>query len=463
METTVKHTTDDGLFKVKEETKHVLEAFLKRSLNQSEATSLGHIGRTYHDPKKYSHSRDEGKQVSTNKLSKSEKKKKKESGREIEDRRHSPTTFGGAFGQDNVEKCNSLHEVNRVEESKHGFKTGINKLLRRQSQSKEKDAKEREANMRSKNGNVHSKSLENVLDETPKDSNKWNSIKRPKSPNPLLACTVAGSVESLTLSSNTKKPVEFPDKDSSHGGQKKPSRSFKLRNILKKKSKDHISDIDVPQSRPTTLPVEPCYDKEDQRTRAREIGKPTEKEIYNLAAKKLDKLVKQKKLKSPVENRAPPFPQPSKESGITAQATENNNVAESAISDTEDKEQLIHRLVELLQEQATDINNTINQDPFLRNTLSTMSYRSFSRLAEFFTSQAEVEADEAGGHVSPELTKIALTMELTRKVAGISSHAVHQLMGYSMQYMDMFVPWLQRQGGWEKIVTQDGFPDMQID
>lgn len=77
-----------------------------------------------------------------------------------------------------------------------------------------------------------------------------------------------------------------------------------------------------------------------------------------------------------------------------------------------------------------------------------MSYGSFFRLAEVFTNEAEVEKIEAGSSVSPELTKIALTMELTRKVAGINSHAVHTLMGYSLQYMDMFVPWLQQQGGW---------------
>lgn len=77
-----------------------------------------------------------------------------------------------------------------------------------------------------------------------------------------------------------------------------------------------------------------------------------------------------------------------------------------------------------------------------------MSYGSFFQLAEVFTSQAEVETSQVGASVSPELTKIALTMELTRKVAGINSHTVHQLMGYSLQYMDMFVPWLQKQGGW---------------
>ncbi|KAH1180700.1 hypothetical protein KIL84_001634 [Mauremys mutica] len=74
---------------------------------------------------------------------------------------------------------------------------------------------------------------------------------------------------------------------------------------------------------------------------------------------------------------------------------------------------------------------------------------SFSRLAEAYTARADP------GSSSPQLTRLALTMELTRKVAGINSHPVQTLMGYSLQYMDMFVPWLQQQGGWESIAGQD--------
>lgn len=113
------------------------------------------------------------------------------------------------------------------------------------------------------------------------------------------------------------------------------------------------------------------------------------------------------------------------------------------------KEQVIQRLVALLEEQAGVINEEIEADPLLRGSLSRLSYRSFSRLAEAYTAQADP------GSSSPQLTRLALTMELTRKVAGINSHPVQTLMGYSLQYMDMFVPWLQQQGGWESIAGQD--------
>lgn len=78
----------------------------------------------------------------------------------------------------------------------------------------------------------------------------------------------------------------------------------------------------------------------------------------------------------------------------------------------------------------------------LRSTLSRMSFHGFSQLAEAFAARAPPSSP------SPQLTRLALTMELTRRVAGISNHAVQTLMGYSLQYMELFVPWLQQQGGW---------------
>ncbi|KAE8593756.1 hypothetical protein XENTR_v10019300 [Xenopus tropicalis] len=461
MDAIVNHNCDGiSLIKVKEETKFVLEAFLKRSLSQEDASNVGHVGRTYHDPKKYSNrlNRDEGKEVSSKKPQKSEKKKSKEPAQGKDEKSWS-TVAGGASAQEENGHWNSLHEeINRVEETKHDFKTNIKKLLRRNSQLKEKAA-----SIKYKGGNIHSKSrdsLDNVLDDSSKSASKRDSLKRPKSPNPLLACTVAGSVDSLVLEAQTK--TENPDKDI-QGVQKKQSRPFSIKNILKKKQKDHGSEADVPHARPSFLPLDPCYKKDDPHSRAQDIGKTDEAEIYSLAAKKLDKLVKHQRLKSPTATTAPPFPPSAEKSDEKTQLIENNNDAGSKVSHPEGKDEVIRQLVVLLQEQANVINDKINSDPFLRNTLSRMSYGSFSKLAEVFTSQAEVPTEVAGVRVSPELTKIALTMELTRKVAGINSHAVHQLMGYSMAYMDMFVPWLQKQGGWENIISQDDIPDFQID
>ncbi|XP_043938012.1 bcl-2-like protein 12 [Protopterus annectens] len=131
------------------------------------------------------------------------------------------------------------------------------------------------------------------------------------------------------------------------------------------------------------------------------------------------------------------------------------------VTSSADKENLIQRLVDILNQQAECVNKKLDEDVDLKRSLSRMSYHSFSRLADVFTSQVETSL-ESQGSTTPELAKIALTMELTRKVAGINSHAVQTLMGYSMQYMDMFVPWLQQNGGWENVVQGD-VVEFQID
>ncbi|XP_056399943.1 bcl-2-like protein 12 isoform X2 [Hyla sarda] len=433
---------DLSLIKVKAETKCVLEAFLKRSLSQEEGRHLGHVGRSYHDPKKYSHrgSHEDGKESFQKKTKKSDRKKNKES--EKDEKNRSPR-FGERSAEGHNGTWNSLHEeINRVEETKHGFKTNIKKLLRKNSQSKEKAVTPKE-----KNGSINSKSrdsIDSILNDHEKGVAKADSLKRPKSPNPLLACTLAPSTISL-------------EETGSHEKHKKAGRSFSLKRLLKKKThKDHSVGSDSNPPRPDFLPLTPCYD--DPRTPTQETGKLEDSEVYSLAAKKLETLIKHKKLKSPQE----PPKIPAAPSFFLA-PPENNNVVTEEKPTAEDKDEIIRKLVALLQEQAEDINKKISKDPFLRNSLSRLSYGSFFRLAEVFTSNVEVEKSEAGSSVSPELTKIALTMELTRKVAGINSHAIHTLMGYSLQYMDMFVPWLQQQGGWEKIVSHEDVTDMQID
>ncbi|KAM4016864.1 bcl-2-like protein 12 [Anomaloglossus baeobatrachus] len=445
---------DLSLIKVKAETKRVLEAFLKRSLSQDEGKHVGHVGRSYHDDKKYSHraNHEESKELIPKKSKKADRKRSKEP--ERDDR--SPA-LGESSAPARHGTWNSLHEeINRVEETKHGFKTNIKHLLRKQSQAKEKGAA-----LKDRNGSVHSKSkdsIDAVLDEHGKAAGKGDSSKRPKSPNPLLACTVMASTTSLAEDDHRQYDTGAREKHPPSATPKKLSRSFSIIKLLKKKThKENVPESDSKPARPDFLPVKSW--KEEPHAPIQETGRLEDSEIYSLAAKKLDTLLKHKKLRSPQE---PPKPPAIPLCGYSV-IGDNNNVTTDDRPAPVDKDEVIRNLVALLQEQAVVINEKINRDPFLRNTLSRMSYGSFFRLAEVFTSDAEVEQDAAGSNVSPELTKIALTMELTRKVAGINSHAVHTLMGYSLQYMDMFVPWLQKQGGWEKLVSDGDISDLQID
>ncbi|CAI5790017.1 Uncharacterized protein PODLI_1B042556 [Podarcis lilfordi] len=247
------------------------------------------------------------------------------------------------------------------------------------------------------------------------------------------------------------------------GGRQK--RSFSLKNILRKKgsSSGETTSPGGTLQRPDSLPVVNCYCRKhpsEQRVPQGSGGEAENAELYTLVAQKLDHLVKQQQLTSPLVAKSLPFPTDEISilpTGGTLPSTPV--ISEELPGDLEEKqkEQILQKLVALLEEKAGIINKEIEADPLLRNTLSRLSYRSFSRLAEAFTSRAPA------GLPSPQLAKLALTMELTRKVAGINSHAVHTLMGYSLQYMDMFVPWLQQQGGWESIVAQEEIFDLQLD
>ncbi|XP_078511385.1 bcl-2-like protein 12 [Lissotriton helveticus] len=424
---------------IKEETKHVLEAFLKRSLSQEEGSRVGHVGRAYHDHTKYSHrpARDGHQKPSMKRSPRpSERKGSKPAPSEKED-----GTFQNGTWR-------SIHEeINRVEEKKHGFKTNMKQLLRRHSQTKEKDSP-----LKSKGGAAAKShdSLDGVLDEPRRAPGPGDSLKRPKTPNPFLACAVPPS-DSMDFTEEAMYGPA-PEKPTSLGARRKSSKPFSLKGLLKKKSS--AKEVDPKKKppgspRPSTLPVMPCYELEHpsgQRPGDIDPG------IYNMAAKQLDRLVQQHKVRSPTTDlKGPAFPL------VSDGNFENNNNNQQTVPEC-DKEKVVQQLVALLQEQAEVINKQIEEDPMLRGALSRMSYRSFSRLAEVFTSQAEVPVQQEP-NISPELTKIALTMELTRKVAGINSYPVQTLMGYSMQYMDMFVPWLQQQGGWENIVSQEDILD----
>ncbi|MEE6482612.1 hypothetical protein FKM82_013294 [Ascaphus truei] len=357
MDPILNHTTDGiSLIKVKEETKCVLEAFLKRSLSHEDGAHVGHVGRVYHDPKKYAHRSFQNKSGdgSPKRTKKKDQKRSKESVREKDERSWS-LKFGEVSTQESNSAWGSLHEeINRVEESKHGFNTNIKKLLRRSS-TKEK------ASLKPKSLSVGSKSresFENVLDGHEKDPGKGDSMKRQKPPNPFLACTKAGSMDSLVQEEQKQKEVETLDKHSSQGAPNKHSRPFSWKSLLKKKSsKDHRNQIDSKPVRPSSLAVNPCYRRDSPHKQAQEYV--DDAEIYTMAAEKLDKLVQHKKLKSPVASTQLPVIPCSDGEAAKPPVLENNNVTANETSTIEEKDEVFRKLVALLQEQAGVINQKV--------------------------------------------------------------------------------------------------------
>ncbi|XP_069461320.1 bcl-2-like protein 12 isoform X3 [Ambystoma mexicanum] len=237
--------------RIKEETKLVLEAFLKRSLSQ-EGPSVGHVGRVYHDHTKYS-SRSSPKGHRNGSL--------KHHGRSLE-------RNGCAHIVGENEECKGIYksgswrsiheEINRAEESKHGFKTGIKRLLRRHSQTKEKSHPHK-----LKGGETPSKSrdsLDGVLEESQIGPGRGDSLKRPKTPNLFLACAVAPSDPFDPQEQSMY--VAATEKSSSQGASRKSGKSFSLKKLFKMKHSAKDTDKGLPHAnRPRTLSVQHCYEE----------------------------------------------------------------------------------------------------------------------------------------------------------------------------------------------------------
>ena len=86
----------------------------------------------------------------------------------------------------------------------------------------------------------------------------------------------------------------------------------------------------------------------------------------------------------------------------------------------------------------------IQSDPFLRSTLTRLSYPSFAKLLDTFASEAQVPALPATA--SPTLRRVAITMEVSRRV--FTATGTQRMQGYAERYMENFAPWVKSQGGW---------------
>ncbi|XP_062340676.1 uncharacterized protein bcl2l12 [Osmerus eperlanus] len=194
----------------------------------------------------------------------------------------------------------------------------------------------------------------------------------------------------------------------------------------KNKLKSQISSFfkkkeDVCQ-RPSTLSI----NKEPESTPA--LSSPSHPpEFYEEVAETLDRIVQRShstKKPSPVLSATTPLkPAPAR-----------------------DKDQVVKELAQVLSIEGDAINIKIQSDPFLRSTLTRLSYPSFAKLLDTFASEAQVPALPA----SPTLRRVAITMEVSRRV--VTATGTQRMQGYAERYMENFAPWVKSQGGWEGIV-----------
>ncbi|XP_056607962.1 uncharacterized protein bcl2l12 [Triplophysa dalaica] len=123
----------------------------------------------------------------------------------------------------------------------------------------------------------------------------------------------------------------------------------------------------------------------------------------------------------------------------------------SIASEGKSKETVVQQLVQILTSEGDAINDKISANPFLRSTLTRLSYPSFAKLLDAYASQSEEPPLNAP--VSPTLRRLAITMDASRRV--ITATGAQRLTGHAQRYMESFAPWVRSHGGWENVVHLD--------
>ncbi|XP_032393722.1 uncharacterized protein bcl2l12 [Etheostoma spectabile] len=118
-----------------------------------------------------------------------------------------------------------------------------------------------------------------------------------------------------------------------------------------------------------------------------------------------------------------------------------------------EKEAVVQQLAQLLSLEGDAINTKIEADPFLRSSLTRLSYASFALLLDTFSSTQVCEAPALPPRASPTLRRMAVTMEVSRRI--VTATGAQRMQGYAECYMETFAPWVKSRGGWENVVDSE--------
>ncbi|XP_068193514.1 uncharacterized protein bcl2l12 isoform X2 [Antennarius striatus] len=201
--------------------------------------------------------------------------------------------------------------------------------------------------------------------------------------------------------------------------RKKISKFFRLK--LERDKEEHRSN---PQ-RPSTLSI----DKEPESS-PNIISTNHPSEFYSEVAEKLDKIAKR-----------------------STSVKKHPTVKSSPV--VCEKEDVVQQLVQVLSLEGDSINTKIQSDHFLRSNLSRLSYASFARLLDTFSSCHINEAPALQPAASPTLRRMAVTMEVSRRI--VTATGTHRMQGYAECYMENFAPWVKSHGGWEKLMDLEEY------
>lgn len=88
-------------------------------------------------------------------------------------------------------------------------------------------------------------------------------------------------------------------------------------------------------------------------------------------------------------------------------------------------------------------------DPFLRSSLARLSYASFAKLLDTFSSSQQSVVPALQPIASPTLQRMAVTMEVSRRI--VTATGAQRMQGNAECYMETFAPWVKSHGGWVSV------------
>uniref|UniRef100_A0A3B3ZYW4 Uncharacterized protein n=1 Tax=Periophthalmus magnuspinnatus TaxID=409849 RepID=A0A3B3ZYW4_9GOBI len=199
----------------------------------------------------------------------------------------------------------------------------------------------------------------------------------------------------------------------------------KERDKEKDKEKDKVKEREPcpppPSTRPSTLPLGPPAAPENSPLFYEEVAERLEQIAYRSST--IKRPSPKPPIQKPPEQESPPRqPSPGMHGLTTARCT-------GAWSDI-----------------------FIESDPFLRSSLSRLSYTSFAHLQDAVINDLRLcDVPTPPPDTSPTLRRIAVSMEVSRRI--VTATGTQRMQGYAECYMENFAPWVKRQGGWVRIFS----------
>ncbi|NXN49830.1 B2L14 protein, partial [Rynchops niger] len=168
----------------------------------------------------------------------------------------------------------------------------------------------------------------------------------------------------------------------------------------------------------------------------------------NHIADKLAKLVTSRSQESPSDVSFKIMPQ-----GLLQEQDDSDPTGETE-GEEHGEEKVIRRIVALLRQSGDQLEEKIKKDRvFCQHFKDMLSYNFFERITDLFLEDVSaVSTSEPGGQV--QCTKVAFTMEVVTRLTAVDNHPMNLVLGFGLKYLrEHFKPWIQDQGGWEKVLT----------